>query len=79
MVFSLLVLLLLLVSFGRHPLPAGRGHDGQLHTGVQRAGPLGRLLDARPALAHPQDRPAQPAQALHLRALPGEGQPGPAG
>ena len=58
----------------RYPLPPRRGDDRKLHAGVQRAGPLRRLLDARASLPRTQDQ--EPPETLHLRALPGEREPG---
>lgn len=59
----------------RYPLPPGRGHDRELHDGVQWTGPLGCLLDAGASLASTQ-QDQEPPETLHLRALPGEREPG---
>lgn len=58
----------------RHPFYPWRGNDRKLHKRVQRAGPLGCLLDAWPSLPGTQNQ--EPPETLHLRALPGEGEPG---
>lgn len=58
----------------RHPLPPWCGNDWKLYNRVQRTGPLRRLLDAWSPLPCTQDQ--EPPQTLHIRALPGEREPG---
>lgn len=58
----------------RHPFSPWCGNDRKLYNRVQRIGPLRRLLDARASLPCTQDQ--EPPETLHLRALPGEREPG---